>query len=177
MESSLWSAHPDMKPRLHPLLKSGDVCFMYLSLVGPAPVPSVKSDPSSSTEWTQNSSICCVHCQLVNTFAKGNNTEGKNGRVLCSIKPTSPGPKSSSPCNSDNPVAGEESQPMEVAALHIFSYFYLIRPVLFFSYQPPVMPSRFSTVENLNRVNAASRSDVDLREGKPLPKLESVFVF
>ena len=100
---------------------------------------------------------------------------GKNGRVLCSIKPTSPGSKSSSPCNSDNPVAGEQSQPMEVAALHILSYFYLIRPVFssFFSYQPSVMPSRFSTVENLNRVNAASRSDVDLREGKPFPKFQT----
>ena len=137
MESSLWSAHPDMKPRLHPLLISRDVCFMYLSLVGPAPVPSVKSDPSGSTEWTQNSSICCVHCQLVNTFAKGKNTEWKNGRVLCSIKPTSPGPKSSSPCNSDNPVAGEESQPMEVAALHISLIF--IQSGLFFSFptSPP----------------------------------------
>jgi len=89
----------------------------------PAPVASVESHSPSAAKGTELSPTGGVQGQLVHSGSRS---------------------KPSATSNSNNPVAGEKTQTMEMTA------------------QPPMVPSRLAAIKNLNSVNAAASPDVDL---------------
>ena len=136
MESSLWSAQPEMNPRLQPLLVSA--ISRNLKDMWPLPIRMLHVPPFNFSAPTCSSRQCrkpLPRCRQRDRAVSHWRCAGSAGPLLSnqnqnrkiSINPcqrlTGSRSKPSATSNSNNPVAGEKTQTMEMAALFVFFWF------------------------------------------------------